>query len=77
MTENGASTGDIMEAHLNRQMIDAASKVTVLAELNSFGRRSLALVTELERVNRVICDRTAPENDVAMLRARGVEVVLV
>jgi DeoR family transcriptional regulator, aga operon transcriptional repressor len=75
--DSGITGDDIMEAHLNRQMIDAASQVTLLAELRSFGRRSLASIAEIEEIDRVICDSEASAGDVAALRARGIEVVLV
>ncbi len=75
--ESGVTTADIMEAHLNQQMIEAASQVTVLAELKSIGHRSLARVTGFDKVTRVICDRRAPAGDIAALRALGVETCLV
>lgn len=73
--ETGVTTTDIMEAHLNQNMLEAASQVTLLAELASFGERSLALIADLDKINRVICDRSAPAADLAALRERGVEIV--
>lgn len=72
----GLTTLDIMEAQLNRRMIESASEVTVLADSSKFGNRSLALISDLHAVNRVITDSAAPANQVAALRARGIEVVL-
>ncbi len=75
--ETGITTSDIAEAHLNQRMMEAASEVTLLAELKSFGQRSLAHIAPLERIRRVICDRNAPGGDVKALQERGVDVILV
>jgi DeoR family transcriptional regulator, aga operon transcriptional repressor len=75
--ESGITTLDIMEAHLNRRMIESSAEVTVLADSSKFGHRSLSLITDFRSITRVITDTGAPEADVAALRAKGVEVVLV
>lgn len=75
--ELGLTTLDIMEAQLNRRMIERASQVTVLADSSKFGHRSLSLISEFRSIHRVITDSGAPPPDVEKLRARGVEVVLV
>lgn len=75
-TEIGITTLDIMEAELNRRMIEAATQVTVLADSSKFGHRSLSLITDFRSVNRVITDQNAPVKDVEKLVARGVEVLL-
>ncbi|MBV8553810.1 MAG: DeoR/GlpR transcriptional regulator [Acidobacteriaceae bacterium] len=75
-TDVGLTTLDIMEAQLNRRMIEASAQVTVLADSSKFGHRSLSLIADFGSIQRVITDNAAPERDVEMLRARGVEVVL-
>jgi DeoR/GlpR family transcriptional regulator of sugar metabolism len=73
----GLTTLDIMEAQLNRRMMESAAQVTVLADSSKFGHRSLSLISDLRAIHRVITDTNAPEDDVEKLRARGIEVVLV
>jgi DeoR family transcriptional regulator of aga operon len=73
----GLTTLDIMEAQLNRRMIESAAEVTVLADSSKFGHRSLALICDFRHVRRVITDSGAPLADVEKLRVRGVEVLLV
>ncbi len=75
--ESGVTTPDIEEAHLNQRMMQAASEVTLLAELKSFGQRSLAWIAQLDSIRRVICDRNAPAADVRAIQDRGVDLVLV
>ena len=72
----GLTTLDIMEAQLNRRMMESAAHVTVLADSSKFGHRSLSLISDFKPVHRVITDANAPPEDVEKLRARGVEVVL-
>jgi DeoR family transcriptional regulator of aga operon len=73
----GLTTLDIMEAQLNRRMIESSSEVTVLADSSKFGHRSLSLISDLRAIHRVITDAAAPAADVAALRSKGLEVVLV
>lgn len=72
----GLTTVDIMEAQLNRRMIEAAAQVTVIADSSKFGHRSLAVIADFRAIHRVITDSGAPLADVAKLRDRGVEVIL-
>ena len=72
----GLTTLDIMEAQLNRRMIESAAQVTVLADSSKFGHRSLSLISDFRSVHRVITDSGAPLEDVDKLRSRGIEVVL-
>jgi DeoR family transcriptional regulator, aga operon transcriptional repressor len=72
----GLTTLDIMEAQLNRLMIERAAQVTALADSSKFGHRSLSLIADFGSVHRVVTDTGAPEADVEKLRARGVEVVV-
>lgn len=72
----GITTLDIMEAQLNRRMIESATQVTVLADSSKFAHRSLSLIHDFRGVHRVITDTRAPAHDVDRLRAHGVEVIL-
>ncbi len=74
--ETGPSTPDILEAQLNGLMMEAARETTVVADSSKLGRRSLSKIGAVERVHRLITDAHAPEDFVASLRARGIEVVL-
>ncbi len=73
----GLTTLDIMEAQLNQLMIAAAREVTVLADSSKLGRRSLALIADLSKVQRVITDCAASPDDIDRLRQRGVQVIVV
>ena len=72
----GLTTLDIMEAQLNRRMIESAAQVTVLADSSKVGHRSLSLICEIKSIHRVITDQAASAAQVKELRARGIEVLL-
>ena len=74
--EQGLSTPDVLEAQLNRLMMRTAREVTVVADASKFGRRSLSVIDSLDRVHRVITDRSISPRVLSRLRARKIEVVL-
>jgi len=75
--ETGPSTPDVLEAQLNGCMMDVARETTIVADFSKLGRRSLSRIGGTERVRRLITDTHAPDELLAALRARGIEVVLV
>lgn len=75
--EVGPTTIDILEAQLNSRMVRAAREVTVIADASKLGQRSLAVITRMENVHRLICDNAAPAATVEQFEARGVQVMLV
>jgi DeoR family transcriptional regulator of aga operon len=75
--ELGLLTPDILEAQLNAMMIRVAREVTVVSDSSKFGQRSLSLISRMESIHRVITDERVDRAMVALLRKRGIEVVLV
>jgi DeoR/GlpR family transcriptional regulator of sugar metabolism len=75
--ENGPSTPDILEAQLNGLMIEVARETTIVADSSKLGRRSTSRIGAVDRVKRLITDARAPEEFLAALRSRGVEVLTV
>jgi DeoR/GlpR family transcriptional regulator of sugar metabolism len=73
--EIGLTTLDIMEAQLNRKMIESSAQVTVLADSSKFGRRSLSVIADWKAVRRVITDTDLAAVEADRLRARGIEVI--
>ncbi len=65
------------EAELKRRLAAAVHEVNVIVDASKVGKVSLAPCAALETIDRVITDRDAPEDVVAALRERGIEVVLV
>ena len=73
----GLSTPNLLEAKVNRAMLDVARIVVAVCDSSKFGRRSLSLIAPPSAVHRVITDRFAPKNDIDQLRKAGIEITQV
>ncbi len=73
----GLTTSNAMEAHLNRQMMQAAEQTIVLTDASKFGRKGFGKICDLEDVDLVITDQATPAELVAEMEERGVEVRVV
>ncbi len=75
--EQGLSTSNIAEAHLNQYMIEAAQEVIVLTDSTKFGRKGFGKICQLTKVHHIITDRNAPVHMVQYIREAGIKVTLV
>jgi DeoR family transcriptional regulator, aga operon transcriptional repressor len=75
--EFGLTTTNMMEAQLNRKMIQAAQKTIVLADSSKFGKRGFGKICGLEDIEQVITDRNISEHMVETLKGIGIEVTIV
>lgn len=73
--EFGLTTTNMLEAALNRVMMNAAQKVIVLADSSKFGRRGFSKICDLEAVDRIITDNGIQPLYLDRLRERGIEVI--
>jgi DeoR family transcriptional regulator of aga operon len=73
----GLSTPNLLEAKVNRVMVEVAKQTVVVCDSSKFGRRSLSLIVPTSGLHRVITDKKAPKSDLRALHKAGVEVVLV
>lgn len=73
----GLSTPNLLEAKVNRAMMDVSRMVVAVCDSSKFGRRSLSLIAPTAAVHRVITDRMAPKSDIDQLRKAGIEITQV
>ena len=73
----GLSTPNLLEAKVNRVMVEVAKKTVGVCDSSKFGRRSLSLISPTSTLNEVITDRGAPKSDLRILKRAGIEVTLV
>ena len=73
----GLSTPNLLEAKVNRAMMDVARTVVVVCDSSKFGRRSLSLIAPPSALHEVITDRGVPKSDLRALKQAGIEVTLV
>lgn len=75
--EFGLTTTNIMEASLNRAMMNAAEKTIVLADSSKFGRRGFSKICNLEAVDQIITDSRIQPEVLRSLQEQGIEVTVV
>lgn len=73
----GLSTPNLLEAKVNRVMVEVSKRVVAVCDSSKFGRRSLSLISPTSTVHEVITDRGAPKSDLRALKQAGIEVTLV
>ena len=73
----GLSTPNLLEAKVNRVMVEVAKRTVAVCDSSKFGRRSLSLIVPTSALQEVITDRGAPKSDLRVLKQAGIEVTLV
>ena len=73
----GLSTPNLLEAKVNRLMVEVAKRTVVVCDSSKFGRRSLSLIAPTSALQEVITDRGAPKSDLRVLKQARIQVTLV
>src|SRR5882762_7451329 len=73
----GLSTPNLLEAKVNRAMMDVAGVAVVVCDSSKFGRRSLSSIAPLSGVHHLITDRGIRKPELAALKKAGIHVTLV
>lgn len=74
--EYGLTTPNLLEAKVNRVMMESAKTTVVVCDSSKFGRRSLSLIAPTSAVHHTITDRKIPAKDLRGLREAGVKVII-
>lgn len=75
--EFGLTTANVMEAHLNRQMIKISQKTIVLTDSTKFGRRGFGRIGGFEDIDEIITDDGISEYTTKALEEIGIKVTIV
>jgi DeoR family transcriptional regulator, aga operon transcriptional repressor len=73
----GLSTPNLLEAKVNRVMVESARRTIAVCDSSKFGRRSLSLIVPPSALHEVITDRAVPKSDLRILKKAGIEVTIV
>jgi DeoR family transcriptional regulator of aga operon len=73
----GLTTPNLLEAKVNRVMMEIARRTVAVSDSSKFGRRSLSVIAPPSAVHQIITDRQIPKSDLRALREAGIEVTLV
>lgn len=72
----GITTTNMMEASLNRVMMQTAQKTIVLADSSKFGRRGFSKIADMEDVDHIITDSRILPSTALRLEEMGIEVTI-
>jgi len=74
---NGITTANVLEAEVDRAMVNVASEIIVVADSSKINSIGLVTIIPLTNINKLITDTDAPADFIAELQGYGVEVLLV
>ena len=72
----GLSTPNLLEARVNRAMMEVARRTVAVCDSSKFGRRSLSLLCPTSSLQHVITDRGISRTDLGALKKIGIEVTV-
>lgn len=75
--QHGLTTPNLLEAKVNRAMMDVTRTVVAVCDSSKFGRRTLSSIAPPSAIHRLITDRGIPRQDLAALKKAGIQVTLV
>ena len=75
-TKQGIFTPNIDEAHLNGIMIDITKEVILVTDSSKFKRKSLAFICGLDKIKKVVTDKSIAPDDKKRLEDAGIEVLI-
>lgn len=75
--EFGVTTTNMMEANLNRMMMDASQKTILLVDSSKFGKRGFSKICNLEKIDQIITDDKIPQMYLDALIDMGIEMTVV
>lgn len=74
--DEGVSTPNIEEAHLNQNMIEMAKEVIAVCDSSKFNRRSFAFIAPVKKINAVVTDNAVSADVRSKLKEQGVELYI-
>lgn len=75
--EFGLTTTNVMEAHLNRQMIKVSQKTIVLVDSTKFGKRGFGRICDFNSIDEIITDSGISNFTKQSLEDYGIKVTIV
>jgi DeoR family transcriptional regulator of aga operon len=73
----GLSTPNLLEAKVNRAMMDVARVTVAVCDSSKFGRRSLSSIAPVSEIQHLISDRGISKLDLAALKKLNLQVTMV
>jgi DeoR family transcriptional regulator of aga operon len=75
--QHGLTTPNLLEAKVNRTMMDIARTVVVVCDSSKFGRRSLSSIAPPSAIHHLITDKDIRKADLIALKKAGIQMTLI
>lgn len=75
--KEGLTTPNLSEANINRQMIDIAKEVVVVADHSKFGRVTFSKMASMNVIHTIVTDRQLSQHYIQQIREMGIHLILV
>ncbi len=75
--EHGLTTPNINEASTTQTMINVSGEIILLADESKFGRRSLAVISKIEKLDKIITTKKMTDTELSMYEKLGVKITTV
>lgn len=75
--EFGLTTANVMEAHLNREMMRVSQKTIILTDSSKFGKRGFGRICSMEDIDEIITDKGISAYTTRSLEELGIKVTMV
>ncbi len=76
-SQSGLSTPNLLEAKVNKVMVEIARVTVAVCDASKFERRAMSTIVPLSAIQRVITDKTLGKPDLRNLKEAGIKVTLV
>jgi DeoR family transcriptional regulator of aga operon len=73
----GLTTPNLLEARLNRLMVERARESIAVMDSSKFSHQSLSLIVKPEKIQKIITDTNIPQDIITLLKEMNIEVFLV
>jgi len=73
----GLTTPNLLEARVNRVMVEISRRAVLVCDSSKFGRRSLSLIAPMSSIHQVITDSHILKSDAKALEEAGIQVTIV
>lgn len=75
--EHGLTTPNLTEASTSQTMMNISGEIILLVDESKFGRRSLAVISKIEKLDKIITNKKMTDNELSMFKKLGVEITTV
>jgi DeoR/GlpR family transcriptional regulator of sugar metabolism len=73
--DEGLTNDNLLETMTDRQIIQLAHEVILVADHSKFGKVSTAVVAPITAVHKIVTDTQTPQETIQSLRAMGITVI--